>query len=816
MPPEDEHRTTSEPLQLSGQTRRTLETAVHALLSDERVRSQPDIVRVATVTLLAKAPADSSTIRARYRDLSGWLGCSESHLGHTVLPGLNSASIATTKPYRGADGLVEGVEIDLIPLREAREAGTANPLAALTQKNLATLLRLCEAVMCPGWSPRDRPETPAGFMVDRRGYRASTDRLAMVLLVLNTRSNGLVRLAPGRVAEGFGRADATVARLLGCEVVDAVPVVDRLVDLGHLEFEGDADARNRLRVPAVAEARVRLRRRGRASAEQEALEPVQGNTASCRNCQAAAGDEEELEESLSGSWWTQEDFDDLLHEQEEGAFRDQDPSFPELSQVNEGFTDGSANAGSAEPHASHPPVADHSENCAAGESCFSGSAVSGCGQRREGACAREDQIDHPGSGAVPAGSAQGPLRGEKRRSQPAPHRGLAGAVFRGPVSVPEDLHQALMPVTWLWSGLGRASTSAWLAQKVREELVRLAGIVGPQSASSALAGRLQRRLDRQGGHPVKDLVGWLLRTGLPQAQGCWSRTCDDGTRMDTGGACQSCECLIGDRRGLRQAAAAAVAARHPRATPEELRPLYEGELRQRFEEQAAYDAGRREDAAKECELRDIAVAGQRAQLAQEKAARAAAPCRTCGKPDASGMCPVCAAGAKAQKLVAQAVDVVLALKADFGDPQVFGELEAQVERDSWKVVRDVGAEAADVPELRAWAEADRASQLLEQRRDRALRALRSSPEADAEAGRVQEMALIGPWSTEEDELIVVGRIAETRERVAQALLKEYLGDLSWFREQARPRPVVRPWAERLAELRDDPCDSRRAELVGAG
>ncbi|MFD8727755.1 hypothetical protein [Streptomyces sp. NPDC059611] len=812
-------------MQLSDRARSTLEAAVHALLSDERLESQPEIVRLAAVILLAKAPAESSKIRIRYRDLAGWLGCSVSYVGHTVLPALKRALIVTSKAHRGADGLPEAIDLDLIPLREAREAGTSHPLASLTQKNLATLLRLCEAVTCPGWSPRDRPETPAGFMAARRGFRASTDRLAMVLLVLHARSNGRVRLVPGRVAEGFGRVDATVARLLGYEVVDAVAVVDRLVVLGHVEFEGDAGTRNRLRVPAVAEARVRLRRRGRPAREEEAAELVEENTASCPNCQAVAGDKEEFEESLDGAWWTQPGFDDLLGEQEESAFGDQDALPSALSQVNEGFIDGSVDKSSAHPHPSHPPVADHSENYAGGESRFSGSAVSGCGQRREGACAREDQIGQPESNDAPAGSTGSPLRGEEHRSRTAPHRGLAGTVFRGPVTVPEDLHQALMPVTWLWSGLGRASTSGWLARKVREELVRLAGIVGPQSASSALAGRLQRRLDRQGIHPVKDLVGWLLRTGLPQAQGCWSRTCDDGTRMDTGGPCQSCECLIGDRRGLRQAAAAAVAARYPRATPEELRPLYEQELRERFEQQAAYDIGRREQAETERSARDCAVAEQRAQLAQQKAARAAAPCRQCGTPDAHGCCPVCALGDSTRRLVSQAVDLVLALKADLGDAEAFGDLEAQVERDSWKVVQDVGAKAAGAPELRAWAEYDRARQLLEQRRGRALQSLRFSAVADEEADRVQEMAQIGPWSTEEEEDVVERRVGETRSRVAQTLMKEYLADLSWFRDQTQPRPAVRPWAERLAELVERPLDteihqpqlaaSARREAVGA-
>ncbi|MER5985666.1 hypothetical protein [Streptomyces sp. NPDC001787] len=262
---------------------------------------------------------------------------------------------------------------------------------------------------------------------------------------------------------------------------------------------------------------------------------------------------------------------------------------------------------------------------------------------------------------------------------------------------------------------------------------------------------------------------------MPQAQGCWSQTCDDGTRMDTGGPCQSCECLIGDCRGLCQAAAAAVTARYPRATPEELRPLYEQELRGRFEQQAAYDVGRREPAAAERAARDGAVAEQRAQ---QKAVWAVAPCHQCGKPDAHGCCPVCALGDSIRRLVGQAVDIVLALKADFGDTEAFSDLEAQVERDNWKVVQDVGTEAAGAPELRAWAEYDRARQLLEQRRSRAMQSLRSSAVANEEADQVQNMAQLGPWSTKENMLIVEARVAETRSRVAQTLIKEYLADLS--------------------------------------
>lgn len=90
-----------------------------------------------------------------------------------------------------------------------------HPLA-LAKAELATLLRLVEAVMAPGWAHRDGRVTRAGLVGTRTGRGAATDRLALLLLVLEARERGWVRLCGGAVDTRRGRAAATVARLLGC------------------------------------------------------------------------------------------------------------------------------------------------------------------------------------------------------------------------------------------------------------------------------------------------------------------------------------------------------------------------------------------------------------------------------------------------------------------------------------------------------------------------------------------------------------------------------------------------------------------------
>lgn len=98
----------------------------------------------------------------------------------------------------------------------------------LKKSEPATLLRLMEAVMAPGWMHRDGRVTPAGLIADRTGRGAATDRLALLLLVLEARETGRARRCGGTVDTRRGRAAATVARLLGCTASAAERVLERL------------------------------------------------------------------------------------------------------------------------------------------------------------------------------------------------------------------------------------------------------------------------------------------------------------------------------------------------------------------------------------------------------------------------------------------------------------------------------------------------------------------------------------------------------------------------------------------------------------
>lgn len=233
-----DERQANEPLLLSPAMRTALASAVRELLHDSRLAGQSPLVKLTAVVLLAKAPLMSAVVDMTARDVGGWLGCSVSHVGHTLVPDAKKSGSILCAPKRSEEGRTVALRFELLPLREARAAAGGAPLGTLTKRELATLLRFCEAVTCPGWTPKDKPATSAGFMASRRERGAATDRLAMVLLCLEARADGRVRMAPGRVAQGIRRADVTVARLMGCEVDVAAAAVDRLVAAGELQLEG--------------------------------------------------------------------------------------------------------------------------------------------------------------------------------------------------------------------------------------------------------------------------------------------------------------------------------------------------------------------------------------------------------------------------------------------------------------------------------------------------------------------------------------------------------------------------------------------------
>ncbi|MET9083639.1 hypothetical protein ABZX77_17385 [Streptomyces sp. NPDC004237] len=802
--------------------RTALLSSVWTLLADPRLDGASDPVRLTSVLMLAKAPAASAHVITMSRDLAGWLGYGVSHVLHTVVPGVRASGIATCVPARDAAGWTHALDFELLPLKEARGQQGLNPLSMLNRRDLATFLRFCEAVLCPGWAPQDRPETPAGFLAKRRGRGSATDRLAMLLLALSARSDGRVPMAPGRLPKGYNRSEATVAKLLGCSVEDARPVLKRLLELEGVAWDRpERYGKDRLLVPAIRDAYERARAASKAAPEppvEDAPAPAAPKEpdagAGCARC-GEEGDCEGL--VLAGEGWAQLSFEDVPVEVP-GACGVQEPDVEASSQVEAGFDGGSGEAVGAGPHSAHPPAVTLSASSAGALDCFSGSAVLGEDRLRERAGADEDLPETTG---MLQGSAAGadPLRGEQQGASTGSGWGSPVRTdrFVGPVGVPEDLRVALAPVAWLWAGLGRASTGAWLAKTVRRELVRLRSFVGDGEgvAERRLAERLKRRLDRQRA-PVQDLAAWLIRRGLPQNNGCWSHLCDDGIRIDSGGTCPSCDCLIGDRRGLRQIVATDVAAQHPHVTPGEWRGAYEQALRAKFDYQSAMDAVRRERSAERQVAFYAAVEEQRAQLAEDKVRRAARPCEDCGRAEAAGLCPVCSLRRSTKALVDQAVDIAVAVRTDVDDPKAVATLTAQVGEDTWAVVRGAMApDGADDPVCRAFAEKDLAQKVLDQRRQRTLQRLRESEPADMEAAHVRRMTLHGMFPTEKNRERAEKAAAKARERVAQDLLREFLGDLARARAAAMPRERPSAWSERCSDLAARPLDEDTA-AVGTG
>ncbi|MGW1616641.1 hypothetical protein ACWCQZ_45960 [Streptomyces sp. NPDC002285] len=146
-----------------------LSTAARTLLNDARLAEASDPVRLTAVVMLAKASVASARVETMSRDLAGWLGYGISHVAHTVVPEVRASGIATCERSRDAAGWTHALRFELLALKEARAEQGMNPMAMLNKRDLATFLRFCEAVLCPGWAPKDKPATPAGFLAARRG-----------------------------------------------------------------------------------------------------------------------------------------------------------------------------------------------------------------------------------------------------------------------------------------------------------------------------------------------------------------------------------------------------------------------------------------------------------------------------------------------------------------------------------------------------------------------------------------------------------------------------------------------------------------------
>ncbi|TLQ39255.1 hypothetical protein [Streptomyces marianii] len=806
-------------------------------------------MRLAAVVLLAKAPARSAVLRLRAGEMGRWLGVTESYVDHTVLPDMREAGVVETDPWTEESGRVAGLEWKLLPLLAARESGDPMHPLALARKDLATLLRFCEALFAPGWAPKDGPVTPPGLLAARRGRGAATDRLALLLLALQTRPNGRVRLVGGSVKEGRGRADATVAKALGCSVSGGGKVVDRLERLRLVEVvrgttEDGQFGKARLVVPAIAAAF------GRGWAPRVVVEDGGEEPEGRCSCVCASADGEDEVVSgevlvLSGEGWRQESFDDVEPgevQRPAAALGDlgagQQSDGPVIS--GEEAPEAGSGTGVVERPAGAPLHADHPQVVSLGGSLsldggFSGEADRGCGGLPRGAYAREDGQEQT---EVPDSAAErglgGPLRGEQhpdlagewgRSAECGPVKArvqqLGAPVFVRPAALPAGLESVLAPVRGVWERIVRPAARRHVAAAVRVQLGVVRGIVGPEDAEQVLAERLERRLDQQMGRTVTDPVGWILGRGLIQRAWCWSQLCDEGRRMDTGGDCPSCQALIGDRRALRARIAAETSRELAGAQPQVLQAEIEKRLNAVVASEAAAQAVRREQVLAQQEARARAIEERRAQYAAAEQARLAAPCADCGLPDAAGLCMSCTQRRSVEQLVAEAVDLAVMARADLSDAAAVAETTARCTQDTRALLEQhlekLRAEGlADIELL--FAVRETAEKLRDRRREslsgRLMRSERAQAEADLAYDAKMRSAHRFPNRVMAQE--AAERCAdEALQRAVEFLFAERCRQLRIVRGEQPPRAAATDWPRRCAELADQNPAEDGGEHTGA-
>ncbi|MFF3516578.1 hypothetical protein [Streptomyces sp. NPDC002573] len=585
------------PLVLGRDARARLVGAVRALLDAEGLEGASDAVRLATIVLVSRTPSASGVVEIRTRELGRWLGLSASYVASDVIPALRRSGLVAIDTAEGEFGQDIGLECCVLPVWAARSL-VGHPLA-LEKREFATLLRLLEAVMAPGWVHRDGSVTPAGLIGDRTGRGAATDRLALLLLVLEARETGRVRQCGGTVDSKRGRAAATVARLLGCKASTGERVLERLEDRGLVQRVRVATAsglahRTRLLVPAVAAAHGR---HGAADARED-------------RATAPGADFSDPDVAAGGS---------------------EAPKPDAESQVNDlAVADG---PGVAEPdvtaalHTDHPPVGTSVSSLALSGG-FSGEGRGGSGDLPDRVCVRED--GGPRRGEQPKKSVVEGVTGDRGPVVGVSMRVLDGAgqgkQQRRKVPLPpEDLRAALAPVDLVWARLGRAAARKLVEAAARAELDKVRGFVGRADAPHVLADRLARRLDdhmRLNG-PINDPVGWLLAWALPQRQECGDALCDDRMLIGSGRDCPRCEDRQADRRAQRHAVAAAVDAAMPYASEAERRAVTERHLH----ETVTTEAWAREHRWEQVRARKAAAAQARAEgaAAQSVAREASVP-----------------------------------------------------------------------------------------------------------------------------------------------------------------------------------------------
>lgn len=788
-------------LRLGRWTRLRLLAAVRALLADDSLAGLRDAPRLAAVVLYAKSRAREGRENDLQSSIWGaelgrWLGVRETTVHHDVLPPLRASGALRTRVVTNAKGHPTGLDCLVMPLWKARgDGGAAHPLA-LSKAELATLLRLCEALFGPGWTPEGKKPTPPGLLAGRTGRGAATDRLGLLLMVLNTPASGRLQLCGGSVRKKEGRGAATLARLLGCSPSGARKVLARLAEAGvvarqHKETATRMRGRGRVMLLPVARAY------GRVPVPAEAAQSSW--TGSSRRPAGALGDHAPAAAAgavgtpgVSGA---------------EAAIGEGDrerPAGTELHTVHTGVV---------------APAVPPWLSCG-----FSGEGRESEGCRPERACVREDQAEggeeagppgrcaaagrEPAAEAVPqvagvpparVGPQEGPLRGEKPTEHPPdevggpdrPPTGRARLTItdpgrqptrrrRGPTH-PHDLRLqvALAPVADLWKKLDHSRQT--VVQRAAERaLGTLSGLVDPGSAPQLLADRLADRLvEADGEAGVREPVSWLLGRGLVQRQMCGDRRCDDGIRLDTGGDCPGCTAKVAERRAVRARIRAETDARIPDAGAAVRQAAFEKGLRQRTAFEAGLARARQTRAADEVEVRRAAVARRREAEESAELRRRAAACGECGTPGAAGLCPRCTYRRRAEALAQEAVDLVVAVRADFDDAAQVAALTLRCRADTRALLAEACRRSSHGDEaLAAFTAPQIARRIRDGRRASALRGLFVGAEAEAEAAAVYDTVLRrwphGHRAAEE-------AAEEARSRTAHYLLERRLGQLRVLR-----------------------------------
>ncbi|MFG2977707.1 hypothetical protein ACGFYY_32545 [Streptomyces sp. NPDC048331] len=801
---------------------------MRALLDVPGLDGASDAVRLAVLVLASRTPSETGVVEIRTSELGRWLGLSASHVASNVVPVLRRSGVVSVETAPGEYGQDDGLECKVLPLWAAQDV-VGHPLN-LAKKEYATLWRLLQAVMGPGWTHRDGSVTPAGLIGTRTGRSAATDRLALLLLVLEARENGRVRQCGGTVDTKRGRAATTVARLLGCTASAGERVLERLEDRElvlrvRLRTGSGMRNRSRLMVPAVAAAH------GRTVADdvQEDRAQAQEPEFSDPDVAARAGETPELDEESQVS------------------------GVPVTDEADVADPDVAAALHTDHPHLVTPVVPPQLSRG------FSGEGRGADGSRPERVCAGEDQAFDGQASAAGTGelvAKDGPLRGEKPKESPVDEQVGQRAAGAGPggrpkaagwekaqqqrrVALPADLslRVALGPVAWLWKQL-----NGWQQNKVeaatKAELAQLAGLgVAPAGAPRLLADRLTDRLEQTGGEALVDKpYGWLIGRGLVQRPACSHRKCDDGMRLDTAQDCENC----GNVRHLRRAWRARIGAEIDRELPGladgERRRVLEERLRERVALEAEDLAWRQEQARAERARRDAARAAAAEQAERERQAAAAADavrqalaCEDCGRVRAAGLCEACDHGRHTEVLIGEAGLLAAAGSADLSDPGSIAAAGAGARtaiKHSTAAAWQEFLQITDVATLEAdpQAAADAyvftafhsAQQALGEYHESALAMLRGTPEAEAEARRAYRSEQGRPWfqhhPTGADAVTAATKAADTaRDRVAECLLAARLEQL---REQSAARPErSASWTDRLPELAARPLDGDAAGTV---